>query len=514
MPVGTGQGRASRSIFPDVRVGRSSTTASRGTKGAGSVDRRWARAASCAKPSRTATYPTSTVPPEPVRRTAAAAPVTPGDGEQGTVHLTELDAAAAQLDLVVGAADEQQPRGLVPHQVAAPVGPLPAERRHRRVLLRVLDGVEVAGQPDTTDDQLAHVAVSHRLQVRADDGQVPPVERQPDPYRRRPVEASRAGDHRGLGRTVGVPHLPSTDGQPGRQLRWTRLTAEDQQAHPGQRCGRPQGHQRRNRGHDRDPVGDHPRSEVHAAAHQRPRGRDEARAVGPRQPHLLAGRVEGDGEPCHHPVARADRPVLQEQPSLGVDEGGGAAVLHRHALGPAGRPGREDHPGVVLGSRIRRVVRQGARRADLDDEVGSDQRGHAGLVEHQPRPAVRVVGVHRDVRRAGQQDPEDGHVQVGRPGRYADTHPLPRADARAVQLCRYGFGGLDHLAVGEDVRAAVDRGVVGTPRWRSRGGSPRGFAAGRRGRTAAGSCHGAPGSSSPPRCQRDTRSGGGPRRPR
>ena len=78
MPVGTGQGSASRSIFPDVRVGRSSTTASRGTKGAGSVDRRWARAASWAKPSRTATYPTSTVPPEPVRRTAAAAPVTPG----------------------------------------------------------------------------------------------------------------------------------------------------------------------------------------------------------------------------------------------------------------------------------------------------------------------------------------------------------------------------------------------------------------------------------------------------
>ena len=46
--------------------------------------------------------------PALVRRTAAAAPVTPGSAEQRAVDLAELDPSAAELDLVVGAADEDQ----------------------------------------------------------------------------------------------------------------------------------------------------------------------------------------------------------------------------------------------------------------------------------------------------------------------------------------------------------------------------------------------------------------------
>ena len=65
--------------------------------------------------------------PPAVLRTAAAAPATPGRRQQRRVDLAELDAPAAELDLVVGAADEDQALGLEPDQVAAAVGALPAQ---------------------------------------------------------------------------------------------------------------------------------------------------------------------------------------------------------------------------------------------------------------------------------------------------------------------------------------------------------------------------------------------------
>ena len=48
--AGGGQGRASRSIFPEVRVGRVSTTASRGTSAAGIEVRSRSTAALASKP--------------------------------------------------------------------------------------------------------------------------------------------------------------------------------------------------------------------------------------------------------------------------------------------------------------------------------------------------------------------------------------------------------------------------------------------------------------------------------
>ena len=82
---------------------------------------------------------------------------------------------------------------------------------------------------------------------------------------------------------------------------------------------------------------------------ERAGGRDEAGAVPPGEPHLLAAGVEGDGQAGHHPVARADGLVLQEHPRLGVDERGGAAVADGDALRRAGGARGEDDPGVVRG---------------------------------------------------------------------------------------------------------------------------------------------------------------------
>ena len=121
------------------------------------------------------------------------------------------------------------------------------------------------------------------------------------------VELGAAGDDGRLGGAVGVPELAARSGEPGADLGRTGLATHDQQAYGVQRLGRPQRHQRRHRRDDRDVVGDQPRPDVDPAAHQRPRRRHQAAAVGPGEPHLLARRVEGHREAGHHPVRRAER---------------------------------------------------------------------------------------------------------------------------------------------------------------------------------------------------------------
>ena len=127
--------------------------------------------------------PTSSWLPAVVRRIAVAAPQHARQPADRVVDLAELDTAAAELDLVVGAADEDQARLVVDDQVAAAVGAVPAQPRHGGVLLGVLGRVEVAAEADSADDQLARLARARRAAVAVDHGQVPPVERQADPDR-------------------------------------------------------------------------------------------------------------------------------------------------------------------------------------------------------------------------------------------------------------------------------------------------------------------------------------------
>ena len=70
----------------------------------------------------------------------------PGQRLERGVHLAQLDPPAAELDLLVGPPEEDQPLRFGLDQVTAAVGALPAEGLQRGVLLRVLLGVEIAGQ--------------------------------------------------------------------------------------------------------------------------------------------------------------------------------------------------------------------------------------------------------------------------------------------------------------------------------------------------------------------------------
>ena len=271
-----------------------------------------------------------------------------GQAQHLLVDLAQLDAAPAELDLVIGAAAEQQPLGVVDDDVARAVGAVPAQGGHRGVLLGVLLGIEVAGEPHPADDQLPGLSRRHGVPLRIDHREIPAVQRQADPHRRRAVEDRTAGDHRRLRGAVGVPHLAPGRLQAGGELGRAGLTAHDQQPHLGQGAVRPEGDEGGHGGDHGDAVGLQPGADVHARAHQGTGRRHQACAVGPGQPHLLTARVEGDREPGHHPVPGRDRCLLQEHPGLRLHEGGSAAVGDRDPLGLARRAGGEDDPGVIV----------------------------------------------------------------------------------------------------------------------------------------------------------------------
>ena len=404
-----------------------------------------------------------------------------GQLKQRGLDLTEFDAAAADLHLVVGTALEQQSDTVEDHEVARAVGTLPAEGRHRRVLLRVLLGVEVAREPDAADDELARLAVGDRVTLGIDHGERPAVERQADAHRAVGVHERGARDDRGLGRPVGVPHLALGRGEPRGELGRHGLAAEDQQPHVLDGLGRPERGEGRHRRDHRDGVRDHPRAEVHAAAHEASRRGHEARAVPPREPHLLAGGVERHREPGQHAVARPERLALQEQPRLGVDERRGRTVRHRDALGCAGRARGEDDPRVVIelgragdGRRMcarvrrfaveqlgRRAIREPGTRAEL--AASGDDAAHCGLAEDEPRALFGVVGIDGHVRSTCGHRPEDRDVQLTRTRRHANAHAIAAPHARPVQPGGRAHDARHELAVAERAVCVLEGRGVGMP---------------------------------------------------
>lgn len=181
-------------------------------------------------------------------------------GQRGDVglDLTELDAAAANLDLVVHAAHEVKAVLFQAHVVAGAVGALPRHRLQRRVLFRVLGWVQVAGESHATDDEFADLAEAHGEALLVDDHQVPAVQRQTDGHGVAWQHALRAGHDGGLGRAVGIPHLTVIGCQAIHQFLGAGFAADDEQANVVECLGWPQARQGRDGGHDGDVAADEP----------------------------------------------------------------------------------------------------------------------------------------------------------------------------------------------------------------------------------------------------------------
>ena len=197
----------------------------------------------------------------------------------------------------------------------------------------------------------------------------------------------------------------------------------------------------------------------------------------PRQPHLLAGRVEGDRETGEHAVARAEGVALQEQARLGLDERRGRTMRDGHALGHPGRARREDDPGVVVDRRRRDdrdgvgagvrcvpVVQTHERVAGCDElAVAGDDASHPGLAEHETGALIGVVGIHRHVGGARRHHGEDRDVQLLRARRHPDADPVAPAHTGLVQRRRGTPDAREQLAVAEGTRAVVDGGGLWMP---------------------------------------------------
>lgn len=349
-----------------------------------------------------------------------------GQGLEGGVHLAQFDPAAAELDLLVGAAEEDEAFRFGAYEVAAAVGALPAEGFERGVLLGVLVGVEVAGEADAADHELAAAAHGYRLAGLVDDGQFPAVQREADADRFLAGQQGGAGDDGGFGGAVRVPDLAAFGDQALGEFGRAGLTAEDQEADLVERLGLPERGQGRHGGDHGDLLLHEPGAEVGAAADLGAGYGHEAGAVAPGQPHLLAGGVEGDGESCHDAVAGADGLLGEEQGGFGVHEGGGAAVADGDALGLAGGAGGEDDPRVVFGTGAGGGGAGAGLRcaAGVDALSAAEDRADPGLAEDQVGALVRVLGVDGYVGGAGGEDGEDGHVQLVGPGRHADADPV------------------------------------------------------------------------------------------
>jgi hypothetical protein len=242
----------------------------------------------------------------------------PGEAEQGAVDLTELDPSTTDLDLVVGTPLEDQTHAVEADDVAAAVGALPAQARHRGVHRGILLGVEVAGQTHAPDDQLARLSIGNALALRVDDGEVPAVEREADAHGGLAVELGTAGDDGGLGGAVGVPDLAGVGGQARADLGRARLAAEDEQADVGEGVGRPEGDEGR---HGETMV-------MSLATSHGPRSmpeRTRERGAGTRQaPYRQASHISSQLA-----SNATDRPAMTRSPGRSGAAGGTSATRRR-----------------------------------------------------------------------------------------------------------------------------------------------------------------------------------------
>ena len=306
----SGQGSDALSTLPEVRTGRSSTTARSGISGAGSV---------CASSARAALAIEALGGHDVADQEGHAAFGTlhddgrGGDGAeglQGGLDLAELDAPAADLDLIVGAALEEQPGA-----ARAARGRRSGRRGPSRgwasgaYFSASFAGSRYRARPTPPMMSSPTSPSATGSPGRVDDREGPAIEGKPDPDGTLPVQQRRARDHGRLGGAVGVPHLPTFGDQARDQLGRARLAAEDQQAHVLDRVLRPQRGERRHRRDDGDAVADQPGPEILAgsAPALAARERDTRRAARPATSLRRTRRTPPTARRAHGRPARAAR---------------------------------------------------------------------------------------------------------------------------------------------------------------------------------------------------------------
>jgi hypothetical protein len=292
------------------------------------------------------------------------------------LDLAELDAKPADLDLMVGAAEELQRAAVPPaNEVARAVHA--AARRAERIgdeaLRRERGMVEIAARKTRAGDmELARDADRYGLQPVVEDIDAGIVD---GPADRRHGSAGKrhaqCGANRRLGRPVGVDH-PAAGRPASNEIRRAGIAADDQRGELLESAGWHGGERgRRNEG-VADLVADQrPRQVI---AEQRPRRRDhERRPYGKGHEHVHDRGIEASRAELEDAGLRRDGEALH----LRHDEARDAEMRDDDAFQPAGRAGRVDDVGGVF----RRERGGPLGIAGIAVGVAAERRDGAGVIE-------------------------------------------------------------------------------------------------------------------------------------
>ncbi len=404
--------------------------------------------------------------------------------------LAQLDAEAAQLDLVVVAAEEfdaavRQPARQVAGAIHAAAGH--AGRIGQEALGAQARAIEITvGEPFSAHVQLARHAHRLRLAARVEHVDTGVRQRAADRHRaRRADRGVQRTEHReggGLGRAVHAHQLPR-----GAALQHARHVFRGQQVAAHHQVAQP-GEGRQQRVEILVEQADRHEQHVHAVREQRvaqARGRQQggrvdhhaASAVEQRPPDFqgagIEGRVRGEAEA----IGRAELGVAAVQ-----HQARDRALRHHHALGRAGRArgvhdvGRRFGAGRQRGraGRATRQLARGGQRVEVDArraglrrvEFGRGQRGmreqqaRAAVLQHEAQPLGRRRAVERHVDGAALEHGQLRHHQL-------DRALQQQRDARAArhaalaQVVRETVGALLQFAVAEREAAVFERDRLG-----------------------------------------------------
>ncbi|NKG03053.1 hypothetical protein GO287_04995 [Ralstonia solanacearum] len=403
---------------------------------------------------------------------------------QHGLHLTRLDAEAADLDLLVDAAEELDGAVMAPAaQVAGAIEPRAgrAERIGDKALGGQAGAVEVAARDaGATDAEFARRADRHGLQHRIEQVDLRVVQRAAERHVFRHVALGRHRIRDGVGRGLrGAVDVHD------RRVRAARahalecrcrsaLAAGPQRAQPAQAGGVGVHRQPEHRGRHED--GGHARR-----VDQLPqrgwlqvarRRRDDLPTRQQRHPQFIGRRIERMRRMRQHArvVAVAPAPVGGEAGNVGVRDG--------HPLGAAGRARGVDHVGqLVRGDRAARVggglprqrgiveVDHAARHAAQALRcLALDQQHAGGGIGHDPLLAlIGVAGRQRRVHRARLEHGGDGDDEIGRiVQQHGDAVFGPHAESDEVMREPVGAG--VQVGIGEAAVAADDGDGLGIAR--------------------------------------------------
>ena len=421
---------------------------------------------------------------------------------QRSLDLAELDAEAAEIDLVVDAAEEfDRAVVAIPDDVPGPIEPgirPRAERIRHEALRRQLRTIQVTVRYAVAAEiQFARHTHRRRTHLRVEHIELRIGDRAADRHRSgagRNIVDQMPGREGGVfGRPIDMQQAlgPSSLEDAPDRLRVDRLAAEQHVPHRRERVRHIVGdliEQRRRekvRGDAFGPeeFGKPARRQGHVALDA-----DQRAAIEQRAPDFEGRGVERRVGGLRDPVRRSQLHEIAV-----ADEAHDRAMRHRDALGDPGRTRRIDHIGQPLGigrqrqAVVRKPIELVAQSVDGDEAriTSVEVRQQVALSEHDLGPAVahhhgqplgRVGGVERHVGAPGLEDRHHGDHHVG-PALQMEPDQVAVASAGRLQIPRHLVGTPVKRGIAQPLRAP-DNG------WRIRSESRLRFEQGRDGRIA------------------------------